>query len=321
MHASSEPFFIVGADRSGTTLLRLMLNEHKRVTIPPESWFLSPLMDAMPSEQKLDQKHLERCCEIIVTHGRWRHWGIHDAALYAAILGLRTPLLRDVVSRAYQLWATRAGKQRWGDKTPGYALEIARLRRLLPGAKFIHIVRDARDVCLSLRQRKMEGGCTYSAAAFWVRRVRGALRAGRRLPPGQYLQVSYERLVLDTERVLREVCEFLGENWDHHMLEFYQNAGKNITEAEQAAGIHAKLSRPPEPTDVARWKQELTLFQVATVEAIAGRIMRQVGQSLYFTGLWRTLLLPLSATFGLIVYTRPIRYRLGLRLPRLAAHF
>ena len=136
----NTPFFVVGSDRSGTTMFRLMLNEHSRLVIPRESWFIMPLMDSLGSRARLDRSDLERAFEIISTHRRWKDWESSDERLREVLLSLEGPTLAQVVDEVFRACGNPEGKPRWGDKTPKYIDEVQRLHVLWPRAKFIHVM-------------------------------------------------------------------------------------------------------------------------------------------------------------------------------------
>src|SRR6185369_1116749 len=106
-----------------------------------------------------------------------------------------------------------------GDKTPGYSRHLPAIGTLLPEASFLHLIRDGRDVALSLRpqwfapSREIE-----ELAAHWRDGVETARRDGARCR--RYLEVRFEALVLDSERVLREICGWLELPYDSAMLDY-----------------------------------------------------------------------------------------------------
>lgn len=308
--ANDQPFFIVGSDRSGSTMLRLMLNEHSRLCVPPETWFLTDLMNALPLTGPLTTEQVTQARKIIAAHWRWKEWNIADSRLKTRLHSLKSPTLGDLIDCVFRLKA--GDKPRWGDKTPGYLTEIDRLHKVFPSAKFVHIVRDGRDVCLSLRRTGWEGDTTWSIAQYWNRHVGTGLQQGRLLPPGHYLEVSYSDLVLNTEEILREICRFLGEEFEPEMLFFYKRAEHQMPRREQ--GHHAKTRRPPRESDVDRWKRELSRLHVLIFEAGAADAMKSAGQSLRYP-IQSRLFKPLCMAIGqAAVATLPFRKRLGLHL-------
>lgn len=313
----NTPFFVVGSDRSGTTMFRLMLNEHSRIHIPRESWFIIPLMDNLPLKARLSPGDLEQAFTIISTHKRWRDWESSDHKLREVIFSLGDPTLAELVDEVFRQCGNTSGKPRWGDKTPKYIDEVTRLHELFPGARFIHIVRDGRDVCNSLRRFRWQGESVYSIAEYWRDVIHAGKAAGRLLGPELYLEIFYEELVLNPEKVLRTVCSFLREDYEASMLDFHEHADENVAEFEKKKGIHAKTSRAPKASDTHRWKTEMKPAHVAMFEAFAGSAMDLVGQQRKFRG--PALVFPLMYRWlvALIKFTRPARQRLGIQFPTL----
>lgn len=308
--AASDPFFLVGADRSGTTLLRLMLNEHPRLHVPRESYFLTDLMNALPLRDALSDGQIEIAIRAILDQPHWRDWEIDDDALVAALRPLAGVELCRLIHAVFELSNDRR-KPRWGDKTPRYVQEIARLHVVFPHARFVHLIRDGRDVCISLRNVGWHGQTSFEVAEYWARSVTAGIEQGRRLGPDLYLEMNYESLVLETESALRRVCGFLGEPYDPIMLNYASHAKRNIAAHELA--YHTKVSRLPQESDVQRWKRELPVQQVALFEAYAGDVMDAVGQPRLFRGWMRAYLWFVHILTEFIRFTRPLRHRLGIR--------
>ena len=282
-----RPFFIVGADRSGTTMLRLMLNEHSDVHVPRETWFLTNLMDALPLNTPLDESQLGVAYKIITEHERWCDLEIGNSQLKLLLEQIEEPDLSDLVCAIYKILLLRTGKSRWGDKTPDYVKEINRLNQLFPGAQFIHVIRDGRDVCLSLLKKRWRGTVVPTIARYWSDCVSAGIAAGRNLPCNQYLEIFYEDLTTETEITLRKICDFLDIDFQENMLKFYEHAADNIADWEKEH--HQKTTRAPQVEDIYRWKIEASPFQVLAVEAIAGSTMEQVGQERKFKGIGKVL--------------------------------
>ena len=290
-------------------MLRLMLNVHPDVVIPSETWFLIDLMNAFPLTATLSESDKERAVTVISSHVRWKDLDIETSTLRDRVQRLVRPQLADVIHAVYAELMAAAGKKRWGDKTPEYVLEIERLSTIFPGAQFIHLIRDARDVSLSLMKKRWRGTLTINAARYWSTYVRRGMELGRKLPKEQYLEVNYEDLVLHPEVKLREVCEFLGLEFRKELLQFHESASDKIPQRERR--FHTNTSRPPQADDVQRWRTEASAIQVLAVEAAAGSTMDQVGQARHFRGISRILPAVLggaeSLLWGVLRIRRQIR--------------
>ncbi|HED36483.1 MAG TPA: sulfotransferase [Gammaproteobacteria bacterium] len=275
------PFFVVGSDRSGTTMLMMMLDAHPNLGVSRESWFLIELMDALPLHGSLNQQQVDMAYDIIHQHPRWQRWNIPDSELASHLKKLNNPDLAELVETVFQLDLGRSEKTRWGDKTPAYVREIKRIHSMFPQACFIHIIRDARDVCISLRNVGWHGPSLRHMARYWRNEVNSGIEAGKTIGSDIYLQIPYEKLVTDTEATLREICSFLGEPFETNMLAWYDLTAKKT--AGRPMKFQTKLNRAPHPDDIGRWKKEMTSLDVAVVEAYAGDTMDKAGQQRRFT--------------------------------------
>jgi Sulfotransferase family len=283
--------FIVGVPRSGTTMLRLMLDAHPELAIPPETYFVTNLIEAADGGAGPEQ-----LANVLVGHRRWGDLGICEAALRSRLTALGRPDGGDAIRVAFGLYAEGRGKPRWGDKTPAYLTNIAEIGAAVPEARFVHLIRDGRDVALSILRmpeadRPMRNPDTVGLVATrWSRRIGRARRQAAGLP--HYLEVRYEELVADPESALRHVCEFVELDYLPELLDYHADAGERLDEMSrdleargdlppQGAGNrtapHALTSQPPKRDRIGAWRQEMTAGQVAEFEAEGGEMLRELG--------------------------------------------
>ena len=121
------------------------------------------------------------------------------------------PMLRDIAQTIYQDHLRRAGKVRWGDKTPGYIKIAQPLAAMFPDARFIHIFRDGRDVAKSFQAVGWFGPWLHANTRQWTEAIDWNSRLSRSEIAGRIFQLRYEDLVLEPEATLRKVCAFLEE--------------------------------------------------------------------------------------------------------------
>ena len=213
----SAPFFVVGAQRSGTTMLRLMLNAHSRLCVPFESRFIPDFhrrLAAFGDLSKLDNQRalLDAIAEdAFVRKGRL----IPDKD---AVLAHKPQDYAQLVHGIFAALAESEGKARWGDKTPSYVLDMDTLWTLFPGCRFIHLVRDGRDVAVSLKRDNWGPNTLHDAAYKWQKSARRARELAAKLGEGRWLTVSYEALVARPEEQVPQVTEFLGLSFEAGML-------------------------------------------------------------------------------------------------------
>ena len=280
--------FIVGVGRSGTTMLRLMLDSHPQLTIPPETHFVPDLIDAIEAGAGPEQ-----AVEVMQSVRQWGDLHIEPAEAVARFRALDDFNPGDALRAFYAIYAERQGKPRWGEKTPAYVRNMRKIEKALPEARFIHVIRDGRDVALSRWKRTLGDGEKAPAgqvAEGWQRRIRRAQKQGRRLD--HYLELRYEDLVTDTEPNLRRISEFLELEWDPVMLRFYERAADRMSEmardlpasegkptrpGDERMQAHAMTQKPPDPSAMYRWKERMDAEDVAAFDAAAGELLAELG--------------------------------------------
>lgn len=280
--------FIVGSDRSGTTLLRLIVNQHSQLSVPAETWFLIDLVDEFGLDQTLDAAAVERAIEIVKAKGRWKNFSVTDAQ-FAEIVRHAPMGLAEFFDRLMTYEIEGTGKPVWVDKSPEYVLHLDWLAPLFPEARFIHISRDGRDVFESLQPRRWRGRTPWRIGQYWAACIDSADRARSALPADRWLWIKYEDLVLDLDVTVKQVCAFLGVAFEPAMLDFHESAAGNVPEQSLVKGFHKKLLRPPAATDVYRWKRAKPRAQMTMFEAVVDHQLARAGyeQRVRFVPFWR----------------------------------
>jgi len=274
------PFFVVGADRSGTTLLRVMLERHPQIAIPPESHFIPRLWQRRGRYAAADGRlvNTERFLADLAAEPRFMKWELPIEAVEAELGRVQGPRLVDGIEAPFRAYARTRGKAVWGDKTPGYAEQIPLLNRLWPGARFVHMIRDGRDVALSTFALGGSHRTGASAARYWAARVQAARQAAPLLGDA-YFELRYEDLLDDAEAQLRRLSTFLGVEYDAGMLVHDAAAIASIPARERER--HASLVRPP-TKGLRDWRLQMSHAQVSDFEAIARRELVSCGYELAF---------------------------------------
>jgi hypothetical protein len=269
------PFFL-GAGRSGTTLLRAMFDSHPDMAIPNESGFIVRLARERRHYETSDGFDVDAFTRDFSTHVRFRPWDLTGDEVREA-LGNAVADFSDAIRRLYHFYARREGKGRYGDKTPSYVMHLPLLAQLFPEARFVHIIRDGRDVALS--HLDIEGWGPQSldeAALHWKRQVLRGSSDGPGLGADRYREIRYEQLVDDPETTLVNVCEFVHLPYDVAMLRYFERA-------EQVAGAtphFRNIYRPP-TKGLRDWRQQMTDEDVMRFESVAGDLLARLG---YETG-------------------------------------
>ena len=190
-----RPIFVIGSPRSGTTLLRLILDSHPRISCGEETHFLRDL-----------EAVVGRNWDLVATYGLSREWWIEH------IRGLYEAFQAEVL--------TRSGKTRWAEKDPTYTLHLPFIEELFPTAVYVHLLRDGHDVVASFRDRWGYKSAARAARSEWARYVTAARDLGTRLPADRFLELRYEELVADPAGQGQRLFDFVGETWEPTVLDF-----------------------------------------------------------------------------------------------------
>jgi hypothetical protein len=262
------PFpFLVGCGRSGTTLLRAMLDTHPDLAVPPESHFVVDLA----GDGSYDR---ERFLAELYARDRFSLWELDRATLDAALRRTAPSDYAGAVRATFACWAASQGKRRWADKTPGYVLHIGRLADLFPEAVFFHLIRDGRDVAASFLELGW-AGTIEEAASHWKLRVVRGQRAGAALAAGRYHELRYEDLVADPEPLLRRLCAAVDLEFSPQMLDHRTRAAE-VVRTTSHPSYHRHLDQPI-ASDLRDWRRDLGDEDVLRFELIAGDLLGRLG--------------------------------------------
>jgi hypothetical protein len=266
--SGDSPFFIVGSARSGTTMLRLIMNAHGDVAVPPESRFITELWSG---EEEVEVRPL---LDTLSGHPRFVAWDVPIEAVAEELRGIERAKYTEVMAAPYRAYARLQGKRRWGDKTPRYVEDIPLLARLWPDARFVHLVRDGRNVALSYADVPFGPKNVARAAALWSRRVSEGIAVGRTLGHRRYVEVRYEDLVEDAEGEVKEICDFLEIDFDPGMLDYTERARGAIL--PRAAQYNPHVTQEP-ISEVRSWERDMPHNLVEIFEAVGGPTLSELG--------------------------------------------
>lgn len=268
------PFpFIVGCGRSGTTLLRMILDSHSQLAIPDESNFVPTIAKGYLGRQG-DQFDHDAFIGSLFQHRSIRRWHISEDDVRAAFEADPPADVASAIRAAFAAYARKNGKTRYGDKTPRYVLDLAFLADLFPEARFIHVIRDGRDVALSFSEVDFGPRTIAEAASFWRARIEAGRTVGRALGPDRYREIRYEDLLDDVRGSAVSLCEFVDLSFEDQMLRYFERP-----EVEKASTVFWKYSRValPPTKRLRDWRSEMPSSDLEMFEAIAGDVLESLG--------------------------------------------
>jgi hypothetical protein len=294
---SRDFLFIIGSPRSGTTMLQILLGNHPQVATTVEltlfSRYLGPWLQTWDDEvRNLREKQWQQGLPFVF-----------DEAEFLEVA-------RSLAEQTYaKVLANKPNATHVLDKHPGYSLHVATIKRLIPRARFLHVIRDGRDVALSMvsaREQMGFGAATLNeAAAAWKRFVQAARGAA---PFGaDYHEVRFEDLLahgVETCAAALEFCRLPAERaWIAETLE--ANTFEKMRDRQAAADPRVQLHRGHyRKGEAGGWREEMSAGDRFEFDLIAGDLLRELGYAA--TGWWAN-----SASARALA---PIRHGLRQRL-------
>lgn len=313
----NSPIFIIGCDRSGTTLLRLMLNQSPVLYIPPETRFIKAL-EANKAiygdfSQSYQRHFFIRDLQTNKATSKTFTFPVFDLTVEEAATAIEKVAPTDFTGASQAIFQASAGKknkQRWGDKTPHQVQDITILAQLFSTAQFVHIIRDGRDVAMSMVKAGWLDGNILNIADYWQKQVKAGIIAGKSLEnsPDRYYEITYEDLLQSPEASLKALCAWLNLEYTPQMLQYYRNANANLpTEHNSLFQLNQK------PLDASRayaWKQKLSQQDRADFESVGGDLLQELGYELSKAKIapWRKLNRSLKHSLKSWVYQLKNKY-------------
>jgi len=198
----TAPIFVVGSPRSGTTLMKSILDAHPRIFCP--TWETG-LFVSFEAQLNGDLRKL-----------------MNEGDPFPLDRAAMCQWARDSVELLFERLRKHSGKPRWAEKTPAHVLSMDLIAEVYPEAQFIHIIRNGYEVVRSLQNMPWAPRRIKWSIARWMDSVRAGRQSGAKLAPGHYHELRYEDLTKQPEPVVRAICDFLGEEFDSQMLDFHK---------------------------------------------------------------------------------------------------
>lgn len=267
-------------------MLQMMIHAHPRLAMPPETRFLLALFANRADFGDLTEPaNVDLVADFIIKRrpSRFRELNL-DRAEVRRSLHQAPATMGSLIGTVFAAYAAEHDKARWGDKRPWYINHVDRLLALFPDAQIIHIVRDGRDTTASLLNMSWHEGGLSTAVLRWVRAMEVGEHLRKTLAPDQYHEFRYEDLVACPEQRLGAMCDFLGEQFDESMLEYYSSSRQSAWKT-----WHTNTLQPVNDTATQRWRSDLSSEQVRFVETVAGAHLQSQGYELSLARLKRRI--------------------------------
>jgi len=282
------PIFIIGNPRSGTTLLRLILSAHPNIYIAQEGGFLLFLYEKYKNFAGEKGKILNFVEDLMQTK-KIEYWDIVKEEIENYIIKNQPKNYSELGSMVYKYYGEKKypGKKRWGDKNNYYLNYIDTINEIYPESKFIHIIRDGRDVACSYKDMSKIKNQKYAPnlpnqiieiAENWKNNIETINASFNKINKNRYIEIKYEDLVQDTKSTVKELCDFLNEAYDENMLNY--NKINLDREPEDYSGWKSLVKQDITTKRIKRWEEELTSEEIEIFEKIAEKQLKKYNYEL-----------------------------------------
>lgn len=290
MRDLKAPFFILGNPRSGTTLFRLMLDAHSEVTVPPESGFMIWFY------QKYKCWHINGSYEEMIkefitdlkTAKKINNWRFNFNSLNEFLTVKHSENYTELINDVYTYYALELGKEikLFGDKNNFHLNHIREITEIYKHAKFIHIIRDGRDVACSykeLNNKKINSEFApklsdniEDIADEWLENNNLILNDLEKYSsPKNFISIKYEKLVKESCKTLKRACDFLDIDYQSRMLNYYKNS--KSFEPDEFLQWKANTKKPLQENKIKRYITDLSPIEIELFNRKASSLLNRFG--------------------------------------------
>lgn len=300
----NKPIFIVGPGRSGSTLLRLMLNMHPNIVITSEAAFIYRLWNCINKISLDYEKKFDYLWEKTRKSPSFQDFklDISDEEFANAVYAVseKDHKYDKFITALHEVHMQINGKTRWGNKTPRLGNYLREIDYLFPGSNIIGMIRDGRAVALSYFERQPleedprkklpslpnlstnSGGqlrlSLLPLAVRWIDYLRPMRKSGHLLRDSLYTEVYFENLINDPERELKRICRFINEDYSPDMLNYFKDAYAKIPQTKRR--FHTNTKFPVDASRADHWKEEISPAETHAIELVIGDDLVRSGYQL-----------------------------------------
>ena len=269
----TAPFFVLGAPRSGTSLLSRMLDSHPSIAVPDETKIFDTFLPLLPRYGDLTRAgNLRRLVEDIVGW-RWIRRLPRPPQADDVLARVTRPDLGAVFTAVLDCWAQGQGKARWGEKTPSNLYFWPEIAPWFPQAVVVHILRDGRDVAISQIEAPFGPKTIPAAAKRWVYFVEGVRSLRGEVGENRYVEIRYEDLLADAKAAMLPVLDRIGVPFDPAVLEFHQRQRPVGTDPVNDRNIQ----KPLQTGNSGKWAAAFDRRDLEIFESLAGPVLDACG--------------------------------------------
>ena len=277
--------FMIGTQRSGSNLLRLMVNQLPSVAAPHPPHILvrmMPLVEAGAYGGLRDAESLlnltEDVCRLVELNPiPWK-----DVKLdrHAVIANCRAPTLLGIMEAVYDELARAWGADDWCCKSMANIHYLPEIETHFDEPRYIYLYRDGRDVALSFKNAIVGEKHVYHIAREWARTQRLALALEPNVPGDRFFKVGYEQILEYPEKTMKKLCRFLGREYDSGMLDFFESG--EAKSAASTSNLWGNVSRPIMKSNYGKFLTQSSPEESRIFESVAGDVLDKLGYRRYY---------------------------------------
>lgn len=276
-----RPIFIIGSERSGTTLVLAILACHPRIAVPEVTWYYPRFRSYLHTYGDLSVVENFNILAHEMANGlRVPFWRMTDAnpATFGNEIANRAAELEQsfagIFAAMFERYAGYVNKPRWGEKTPGNVFYVDRILEDFPNAQFVYIYRDCRDASAEFIQSQFGPTNAYTAAQMWRDGQQAVKPFRKSLNSDQWFNIKYEDFVRDPVEHLKNMCAFLGEEYHDALMEFHTTP---VAQRRGKTKDNWALAHPITDRYVGIYKNQLSIDEQRIMTWVAGDLMRELG--------------------------------------------
>ena len=282
-----KPVFILGNPRSGTSLLRIILNNHPEIVAPPESgfthWWLKKYDDW--TIKSTNSSRLDEYLVDLFHSKKFETWNLEKNEVQKLIIENQPTSYAELTYCIYLAYAKGKDVDVICDKNNYYVKHVNELSNIWPSAKYIHLVRDGRDVaCSYLDLKNLKTNSSYrpdltdsipQIALEWKTNNEAIETIDS--SKDDYIKIRYEDLILGLPDVLGKTCDFLNIAYSDKMLDYYKNSNTHKIEPSETLDWKKRTTEKPDQQRIGRYKNILSKSEVDKFNSIAGEKLEEYG--------------------------------------------
>ncbi len=272
------PILMIGTQRSGSNLLRLMLNQLPGIAAPHPPHILQRMMPLAPSYGDLNQDKnfaqlVDDVCRLVELNPVPWEGVVLDRADVARRCRARSVVA--VFGAVYDVLAETQGAQTWLCKSMQNVMYLPQIDAYYPDAKYLYLFRDGRDVAVSFRKAVVGEKHYYHIANEWATAQRLAIKQRSITPPERFINVTYEELTSRTEDTMRKLCAFLGVTYSPSMLEYHKS--EEARRAAESSALWGNVVKPVMADNTRKFLREASEEDISIFESVAGDVLDALG--------------------------------------------